>query len=161
MLAKAASGSPKNITPKREGIEQTSFEIVRLCVHLSEGHRQARIRARAMERDLKHRGRNINADHGASRPYPVSESQRRLTATTANVENLLALGRLQRVYGRKSQGFDLAVEQLVKLSPGLASYRVPMFDLCGVRRGLQGIRHVNVLAREFNALRSVSYRRTL
>jgi hypothetical protein len=114
-----------------------------------------------MERDLKHRGRNINADHGASRPYPVSESQRRLTATTANVENLLALGRLQRVYGRKSQGFDLAVEQLVKLSPGLASYRVPMFDLCGVRRGLQGMRHVNVLAREFSALRNMSYRRTL
>ena len=50
------------------------------------------------------------------------------------------------------QGVDLAVEQLVKLSPGLASYRVPMFDLCGVRRGLQGIRHVNVLAREFSAL---------
>jgi hypothetical protein len=63
-----------------------------------------------MERDLKHRGRNINADHGASRPYAVSESQRGLTATTANVENLLALGRLQCIDGRKSQGFDLAVE---------------------------------------------------
>ena len=82
-----------------------------------------------------HRGRNINADNGASRPYPVSESQRGLTATTANVENLLALGRLQRVFGRKSQGIDLAVEQLVKLRPGCASYRVPVFDLCGVRRG--------------------------
>ena len=114
-----------------------------------------------MERDLKHRGRNINADHRASRPYPVSESQRRLTATTANVEEVLALGRLQRIYGRKSQVFDLAVEQLVKLRPGVASYRVPVFDLCGVRRELQGFRHVNVLAREFNALRSVSYRRTL
>ena len=44
----------------------------------------------------------------SSRPYPVSESQRGLTATTANVENLLALGRLQRIDGRKSQGFDLA-----------------------------------------------------
>jgi hypothetical protein len=119
------------------------------------------MRARAMERDLKHRGRNINADHGPSRPYPVSKSQRRLTATTANVENLLALGRLQRIDGRKSQGFDLAVEQLVKLSPDLASYRVPMFDLRGVRRGLQGIRHVNVLAWEFSALRNVSCRRTL
>jgi hypothetical protein len=105
--------------------------------------------------------RNVNADHGAGRPYAVRESQRGLTATTANVENLLALGRLQRIYGRKSQGFDPAVEQLVKLRPGAASYRVPVFDLCGVRRELQGFRHVNVLAREFNALRSVSYRRTL
>ena len=59
------------------------------------------------------------------------------------------------------QGIDLAVEQLVKLRPGRASYRVPVFDLCGVRRGLQDFRHVNVLAREFYALRSVSYRRTL
>jgi hypothetical protein len=114
-----------------------------------------------MERDLKHRGRNINADHGASRPYPVGESQRGLTATTANVEEVLALGRLQRIDGRKSQAFDLAVEQLVKLRPGVASYRVPVFDLCGVRRELQGFRNVNFLAREFNALRSVSYRRTL
>jgi hypothetical protein len=35
------------------------------------------------------------------------------------------------------QGVDLAVEQLVKLRRGRASYRVPVFDLCGVRRGLQ------------------------
>jgi hypothetical protein len=49
----------------------------------------------------------------------------------------------------------------VKLRPGLASYRAPVFDLCGVRHELQSFRHVNVLAREFNALRSVSYRRTL
>ena len=29
------------------------------------------------------------------------------------------------------QGIDLAVGQLVKLRPGRASYRVPVFDLCG------------------------------
>ena len=85
----------------------------------------------------------------------------RLTATTANVEEVFALGRLQRIDGRKSQGFDPAVEQLVKLRPGVASYRVPVFDLCGVPRELQGFRHVNVRAREFNALRNMSYRRTL
>jgi hypothetical protein len=161
MLAKAASGSPKNITPKREGIEQTSFEIVRLCVHLSEGHRQARIRAQAMERDLKHRGRNINADDGASRSYPVSESQRGLTATTANVENLLALGRLQRVYGRKSPGRRSGGRATRETAP--RSCQLPRSSVRFVRRSpwASGFRHVNVLARKFNALRSVSYRRTL
>jgi hypothetical protein len=161
MLAKAASGSPKNITPKREGIEQTSFEIVRLCVHLSEGHRQARIRAQAMERDLKHRGRNINADDGASRSYPVSESQRGLTATTANVENLLALGRLQRVYGRKSPGRRSGGRATRETAP--RSCQLPRSSVRFVRRSPwdSGFRHVNVLARKFNALRSVSYRRTL
>ena len=148
-------------TPKREGIEQTSFEIVRLCVHLSEGHRQARIRAQAMERDLKHRGRNINADDGASRSYPVSESQRGLTATTANVENLLALGRLQRVYGRKSPGRRSGGRATRETAP--RSCQLPRSSVRFVRRSpwASGFRHVNVLARKFSALRSVSYRRTL
>jgi hypothetical protein len=85
-----------------------------------------------MERDFKHRSRHINPDHRTSSPHPVSKTQRALAATTANVENVLALGRRQRINGRKPQRFDLAVEQLPMLCPGLARYRIPVFDLCGV-----------------------------
>jgi hypothetical protein len=34
------------------------------------------------------------------------------------------------------------------LCPGLARYRIPVFDLCGVCGGFHCFRHVNVLARE-------------
>jgi hypothetical protein len=54
-------------------MELTSPGIVRLCVHLSEGHRQARIRARPMEHDFKHRSRHINPRHRASSPHPVTK----------------------------------------------------------------------------------------
>jgi len=130
-------------------VELTLSKIVRLCVHLPEGHCPARIRARATARDLEHRGRNINADHRSGGPYPVRERQGALTATTPNVDNVLALGRLQRIDRRESQRFDLAVEQLMVLRPGPACDSIPVFDLCGVRRGYRVFRHVNVLAGAF------------
>ena len=48
-------------------------------------------------------GGNINADDAAGWPYSVSEGQRGLTASTANIEDVLALGRRQRIDGRDSQ----------------------------------------------------------
>jgi transposase len=72
-----------------------------LMIHTSilRVHQHAACRRQSMGR----LGWKFNADDAAGWPYSVSEGQRSLTASTANIEDVLALGRRRRIDGRDSQ----------------------------------------------------------
>jgi len=70
-------------------------------------------------------------------------SVRGLAAAATNVDYMLALSRLQYVYGGKTQWLDLTIQWLLKLCPCFAGARIPIFELCGVRRSRRDLRHDN------------------
>jgi hypothetical protein len=71
-----------------------------------------------------------------------SEGERTLAAPAADVEDMLAFSRPKHIHGRKTQEFNLTVQLLLKLGPGFARCRIPIFDLRGVRRRFRDLRHV-------------------
>ena len=77
-------------------------KIVGLRVKLSEGYRQVRSRPLS-QGNFKHGLRNVDAHDGARDAYSRSEGQRGLAAAATNVDYMLALSRLQYVYGGKTQ----------------------------------------------------------
>jgi hypothetical protein len=85
-------------------------KIVGLRVKLSEGYRQVRSRPRSAQGNFKHGLRNVDADDRARDAYSRSEGQRGLAAAATNVDYMLALCRLQYVYGGETQWLDLTIQ---------------------------------------------------
>ena len=85
-------------------------KIVVLRVKLSKVYCQVRSRPRSVQGNFKHRLRNVDAHDGARDAYSRSEGQRRLAAAATNVDYMLALSRLQYIYGGKTQWFDLTIQ---------------------------------------------------
>ena len=118
-------------------------KIVGLRIKLSEGYGQVRSGPRSAQGNFKHGLRNVDAHDRARDAYSRSEGQRGLAAAATNVDYMLALSRLQYVYGGKTQWLDLTIQWLLKLRPCFAGARIPIFDLCGVRRSRRDLRHDN------------------
>ena len=122
-------------------------------------YRQVRSRPRSAQGNFKHGLRNVDAHDRARDAHSRSEGQRGLAAAATNVNYMLALSRLQycveklmskivglRVklsegYRGKTQWLDLSIQWLLKLCPCFAGARIPIFDLCGVRRSRRDLRH--------------------
>ena len=49
--------------------------------------------------------------------------------------------KLSEGYRGKTQWLDLSIQWLLKLCPCFAGARIPIFDLCGVRRSRRDLRH--------------------
>ena len=126
---KAATGSPKNITPKREKTRSNDAGLERMGRGIA--HLEGRIGEPLRARRLDQRLGDVDAQHMAVGADRLGELGRRAAGAAADIEHLLAGLRAGGREGDLAEARDAALDAVVGAQPHLAAGALPVGRLLG------------------------------